>query len=580
MPGKLNIAFLWHMHQPYYRDPGSGKYILPWVRLHGIKGYLDMLEAVQRYGDVRVTFNLVPCLLRQLLDIGVREENDLYLDLALKPADSLEQHEKRILLKHFFSANPDNMVLRYPRYRNLLYRRSVNAAESDLENACRKFTVQDFRDLQVWFNLTWFGWAAEQKYPLISELKRKDRDFSEDEKLQLLALQRSILSQIPEMYASLWQQNRIEVSTTPFYHPILPLIVDNRAAKISQPDDAMPKHRFQRVEDAKVQLERGRDFIQQHLGVNPVGLWPSEGSVSPAVCELAAEVGFQWLATDENVLKATLQTSRRSSIYQTYLAFKDGPTLIFRDQYLSDAIGFRYARNTPKQSVDDFLGYLENCASTLTQPAKSVVAVILDGENAWEYFSDGGKGFFDELYSRISVHPRLRTTTIGDYITQYPAKTVLKPIFPASWINGSFRIWIGDPVKNEAWDRMAEAAQTLEQSECHASSREKAREWLLIAEGSDWFWWYGEPNHSEFEDEFDQLFRANLMQVYRELGLEIPSSLLLPIQWQRNRMADSPLFPMNPQIDGLQTTYYEWIGARAIHASDYSGAMNFGSGLV
>jgi len=581
MPGKLNICFLWHMHQPYYRDPSSGKYILPWVRLHSIKGYNDMLAAARRFEKIKVAFNFTPCLIKQLCDLVEGEETDLYYELSARPAADLELAEQKTILQYFFSANWETMVLRYPRYRDLLHRRGRRIADAELEGACLRLAEQDWRDLQVWFNLTWFGWAAEEEHPLIAQLKRKGRDFSEAEKTELLSLQKTILAGIIPAYQEVWQKNQIEISTSPFYHPILPLLIASYCARISQPQDEMPKSEFQRPGDAREQLVRGRAFIAEKFGKAPVGLWPSEGSVSPAVCELADEAGFIWLATDEAVLLATLGGGKREdAIYQSYRAYKDGPTCIFRDRFLSDAIGFRYSHNTARQAVDDLIGHLENIAAAQKSPEEHVVAIVLDGENAWEYFPDGGRSFFEELYGRLSKHPKLKTATVSEFVAEHPSNKILPPIFPASWIRGSFRIWIGDPVKNAAWERLQESANVIEQHERKPNAREatkKAREWLLIAEGSDWFWWYGEPNSSDFDAEFDQLFRFNLMKIYEELGLDIPEELLKPIE-RAEIEEELPLFPMQPVIDGRETTFYEWVGARSVRASEFSGSMNLSTG--
>jgi alpha-amylase/alpha-mannosidase (GH57 family) len=582
--GKLNVTFLWHMHQPFYRDPAEGKYILPWVRLHGIKGYTDMLEAVRHSGDVRVTFNFSPCLLKQIFDLTVGGETDLYADLSAKAPQDLEIVEKKLMLRHFFAANWDTMVLRYPRYRDLLYRRGRHIAEPDLEAALRRFTNQDLTDLQVWFNLTWFGWACEERYSLIAKLKRKGHDFSTEDKHQVLELQQQVINRLIPEYAAAWQEGLIEISISPFYHPILPLLVDNYSARISQPQDPMPKAVFRRPAEAREQLQRGMDYAQEKLGRKPVGLWPSEGSVSPAACELAHEVGFQWLATDEAVLLGTLgHGPREEVIYQSYRAFDNGPTIFFRDRYLSDAIGFRYARNTPKGAVDDFVGHLENIAKHQSSPPDSVAAVILDGENAWEYFPDSGRGFFEELYGRLADHPSLTTTTMGAFTQEHPVQTVLPPIFPASWINGSFRIWIGDPVKNLAWDRLKQTADLIDECSGKDSKKEAvacAREYLRVAEGSDWFWWYGEPNSSDYDREFDQLFRLNQIQIYKVLGLPVPEELTRPIALAQEEAKEQTLFPMQPVIDGRETTYYEWVGARVIRASDYSGSMYMSTPLL
>ncbi|MCX6640005.1 MAG: glycoside hydrolase family 57 protein [bacterium] len=584
MSGKLNVAFLWHMHQPYYRDPKNGKYILPWVRLHGLKGYSDMLAAIQKFGDVRVTFNFVPALLAQLDDLSSGRESDTYYDISLKPAEDLEPAEKKIMLKYFFSASWANMVMVHPRYRDLLNKRGRKMVESDIEDLSKRFTVQDFRDLQVWFNLAWIGWSAEDRYPIIGELKRKDRNFIEEDKRQLLDLQLQVLKDIIPNYRAAWDQGNIEISTTPFYHPILPLLVDNRSARISQPGDPMPGHSFLRPQDAREQLQRGLETAKQHFGRAPLGLWPSEGSVSPAVCELAGDTGFKWIATDENVLLATLNDVRREdSIYSSYLASIDGLTLFFRDHDLSDAVGFRYARNAPKRSADDLLGNLLNIAKSRPTPEESIVAIILDGENAWEYFPDGGKKFFEELYTQLTNHSLLQMCTFSEFAEKHPAKKILPPIFPASWINGSFRIWIGDPVKNLAWDRLGETAAFLDRQTAVATDTkvlEDAREHLYIAEGSDWFWWYGEPNHSVFEEEFDYLFRSNLIQIYREFGVEPPANLLEPIRVGGSRTSDSALFTIDPVIDGKETFFYEWIGAQEIDSDDFSGAMNLVSSVI
>ncbi|RJP73654.1 MAG: glycoside hydrolase family 57 [Candidatus Zixiibacteriota bacterium] len=578
MAGKLNVAFLWHMHQPDYRDPGTGQPLMPWVRLHGLKGYTDMLEAVRRFPEIRVTFNFAPVLVKQLVALTLEGQTDHYWDLTAKPGEELEIGERKHILRHFFSANWETMVLKYPRYRDLLHRRGRDVSEAELERAAGRFSDQDLRDLQVWFNLAWFGWAAEERHPQIREWKRKGRNFSEEDKLAVLQMQKEVLSRILPDYRAAWEQEAIEISASPFYHPILPLLVDSGAARICQPRDDMPDKPFMRPDDAREQLRRAMEYTKKHLGRAPEGLWPSEGSVSPKAAEFAGEAGFRWMATDEAVLMATLGRGKREEvIYQGYRTSPSGPDIVFRDRYLSDAIGFRYARNTAKQAVDDLLGHLQNIASHKAHPENHVAAVILDGENAWEYFSDGGRLFFEELYGRLSKHPRLRTATVGSYLKAHPPETVLPPLFPASWIRCSFRIWIGDPIKNVAWNRLRECGEMIDEYLKKPQKREaalRAREWLLVAEGSDWFWWYGEPNNSSFDAEFDQLFRLNLMQAYKELGVPVPPTLEHPIDVSE-MPEEVPLFPMEPIIDGKETTFYEWVGARVIKASDLSGAMTF-----
>jgi alpha-amylase/alpha-mannosidase (GH57 family) len=584
MSDKLNIAFLWHMHQPYYRDPVTGKYILPWVRLHAMKGYTDMLEAVQRFGEPKVTFNLVPCLIEQINDLATGRETDSYFDLSMKPAADISRSEQDLITTHFFSTNPETMIMPYPRYRELYLRRKRRGSRSYLDTKVKPFSNQEFCDLQVWFNLTWFGWAAEESHPVIGELKRKGRDYSEDDKKQVLQIQLEVLKDVLPAYKNAWNEGVIDISTTPFYHPILPLLVDNRVAKISQPQDLLPAETFSHPEDAQQQLKAGREYVHEILGSEPRGLWPSEGSVSSAACEMAGEAGFDWLATDERILLATLSGKNREEIlYHGYNSSDTGPAIFFRDQYLSDAIGFRYASNPSDVAVDDFMGHLENIAKSQKNPGKKVVAIILDGENAWEYFKDGGRDFLNLLYSRLAEHPRLRTCTFSEFLQENPPKRVLPDVFPASWIDGSFRIWIGDKVKNQAWDILTQTAADLQNASDKVETEtalKEAKNYLYRAEGSDWFWWYGEPNQSIFKPEFDQLFRLNLMQVYRELGLDVPESLLTPIGSYVTESEPGILFTIYPTIDGRETSYYEWIGAREIRSADYAGAMNLTSGLI
>jgi len=584
MSGKLNVSFLWHMHQPYYRDPKTGQYAMPWVRLHAVKGYRDMIEAVKRYGGKGVTFNLVPSLLLQLEDLASGKEVDVYQTLSSKAPEQLDIGEKSIILRHFFSANHDTMVLPFRRYRNLLKKRGNDLSNNGIESAIRRFSDIDLLDLQVWFNLTWSGWAVEEENSLIHELKKKGQYFTEDDKSSLLNLQLEVLKGIIPAYKKIWNKNLIDVSTTPFYHPILPLLVDNYAAAISQPRDPLPGKRFQHPEDAEVQLNRSRDFIKSKLGKEPDGLWPSEGSVSPIVCELAEKAGFKWLATDERILMATLPGLKREEIiYSGYQTANSGPIIYFRDQGLSDAIGFRYAKNPSEKSVSDFISHLEVIADSFKHSEEHIVAVILDGENAWEYFPDGGKEFFNQLYGRLHDHKKLQLTTFSDFTATHTEQKELPPIFPASWINGSFRIWIGDPIKNKAWEHLYNAAKLLDelkQKKTESTILQKAQELLYIAEGSDWFWWYGSPNTSSFDAEFDYLFRMNLMQIYEIAGIDTPEDLKLPLSSESSSIKVEDFFPIHPIINGRETHFYEWIGAVKVLSGDYAGAMNIGETLV
>jgi len=580
----LHVAFLWHMHQPYYVDPVRGSAQMPWVRLHATKGYLDMIWLADQCPEFHCTFNLTPVLVKQIQQLANDEVRDLWQELAAPPPAMLTPMQKASLLEHFFKANWDNMIRPYPRYWALLQKRGLNAAKINLEHMASHFSEQELRDLQVWFNLTWFGYATERLYPVIAELKRKGGGFTEEDKQTVFEQQRDILKNVLSYYKAVAERGQIELSTTPFFHPILPLVYNTELARRCMPGRDLPPT-FSRPEDARAHLALARDLHTEVFGKPPHGIWPSEGSVCPELIPMLQELGFEWFATDEEILWRSVAVVHpgkipdRTLLFQGYRAqFGDASAcLAFRERTLSDFIGFTAARNDPQRAADFLVGQLENIART-TVGADPLCAVILDGENAWEHFPDGGQMFLRTVYQRLSSHPEMQTTTFHDYFTLHPPAAIISTLHTGSWIHADFDIWIGDPEENRAWELLGQTRNFLQarvdRGEITADQHQKALQEIYAAEGSDWFWWYGGDFVTDNDLIFDDLFRTHLQNVYRICGATVPDVLKTNIcRSEVTQATCKPTDLVSPTIDGLITSYYEWMGAGVYEAGRNLVAM-------
>jgi alpha-amylase/alpha-mannosidase (GH57 family) len=597
MDKRLNIAFVWHMHQPIYKDPFTGEYTLPWVLLHGTKDYYDMAAILDEFPDIHQTFNLVPCLIEQINEYGSGKAADRYRAASLKAATDLTREDKCFILRNFFQANWDNMIKTAPRYWELLRKRGASNEQEDIETALRFFVPQDFLDLQVLFNLVWVDPHLRASDPFLAGLFRKGRGFTEDEKTRLLDRQIQIVNTILPKYAELMARGVIEVSTSPYYHPILPLLCDSFSARESMPGITLPRDRFVHPEDAAAQLRRGVTLYRDTFGREPQGLWPSEGSVSMDILKLVKAEGFKWLATDEEILAASLKrVIRRDSsgnchdpfLYRPYSVDADGSdlTVIFRDHVLSDLIGFDYAKMEPGAAAADLVSRLMHIHGMLDEPETHLVSIILDGENAWEGFRNDGRDFFVSLYSRLSRHPKLRCATVSEFLSRSRHREHLPRLHAGSWIGHNFKIWIGHPEDNAAWDFISEARAVLERHnreraaspENEGLDEKTAAAWdaLYAAEGSDWFWWYGEEHSSMSDEHFDSLFRQHIRRIYTLIGMEPPDSLDIPISSEAKGFKPqvTPAGYINPVIDGEVSNYFEWLSSGRIDRRFYGVAMH------
>lgn len=568
---QIHLCFLWHMHQPFYKDLLTGEYRLPWTRMHALKDYYGMVKILEEFPDVHQTFNLVPSLMVQIEEYASGRAVDPFLRAALKPAEDLTGAEQQFILQYFFQANPARMIQRYPRYAEL-YAAKLQAGPRP------HFGPVELRDLQVLSQLAWFDEEDVTADPDIVALIRKGSRFSLQDQAMLGAKQSAALARVLPVYREFAARGQIEVSTTPFYHPILPLICDSSIAEVSHPYVPLPS-RFVYPNDAREQIMRARDYTAANMGRVPAGMWPSEGSVSDAALALAAESGFTWAASDNGVLARTLQREASPSItYRPYLwEQKDQQIrMLFRDHQLSDLIGFVYSRMEAVKAAEHFLAEIrENCAPLLAAGRDALVPIILDGENAWEYYDQSGRPFLRELYGRIQADPTMQALTISEALGRVPAEP-LGRVFPGSWINANFDVWIGAEEDNRAWEALLRARRTYDDAAgASDEQRRVAYEELLIAEGSDWCWWYGPEHESANRPEFDQLFRAHLANVYRALQLTPPDELSRPILHLSDKSShDVPTGLIKPKIDGEVSSYFEWMGAGLYKVDGRSGAMH------
>jgi alpha-amylase/alpha-mannosidase (GH57 family) len=578
----IYLCFVWHMHQPFYKDLMTGEYHLPWTRMHALKDYYGMVQILEEFPDVHQTFNLVPSMMVQIQEYAAGEAADPFLRLALKPAEELTEDEQAFILKYFFQAHPSRMIRRYPRYGELY--EGWLAADRNPKRARHFFSPPTMRDLQVLSQLAWFDEEFQEKDQEVRQLLAKARGYSLDDQTLMGRKQLEIMRRVLPAYQKFAATGQVEISTTPFYHPILPLLCDTNIAGESHPYLPLPS-RFRYPGDARHQLARAQEYIAGEFGSAPVGLWPSEGSVSDEVLGIAAEMGFRWAATDNGVL--TRSIGRIAGCYETYRPYRWQQhgreiSLIFRDHFLSDLVGFVYSRMNPYEAAGHFLARIkDNCQVVLEAGQDALVPIILDGENAWEHYELNGRTFLRELYRRISEDSQVQALTVSEALARVEAQP-LDHIFPGSWINANFNIWIGAEEDNRAWDLLLMARQAYDRvigSEAGQalpeSQRKLAWEELLIAEGSDWCWWYGPEHHSDNKLEFDLLFRSHLANVYRALNLQPPDELSRPIlKVSGGELHHEPAAVIQPKIDGEVTSYFEWMGAGVFQVDERSGAMH------
>jgi len=590
---RIHLVVLWHMHQPQYRDPETGCYVLPWTRLHALKDYYGMVEMLREFPDFHATFNLVPALGIQLEEYASGEFNEPWFSLAYKNTDELTREDKTEILSRAFQVNHERLMARWPRFVELYeWSRPASGAQ-----AVVSFTPRDWRDLQILSQLAWMEESWFQKDEVTSRLASKGKDFAEKDKSTLREKQQELLRLVLPAYRDAAARGQIEISTTPFYHPILPLICDSDIARVANPSTPLPRRAFRRPEDAREQLQLARQYHEKTFGVKPVGLWPSEGSVSDQTLTIAAQEGFHWFGTDEGVLGRTLNIgfsrdingipANGDRLYKPWrVELGDKPiTGLFRDHHLSDLIGFIYSRMDAKSAAADLHSRLRQLGERVASTPPLTVCLFLDGENAWEYYAGNGREFLREFYRRIQSDSDFRALTASEAIAAASDIPTTAGIFPASWINANFDVWIGHSEDVAAWEllwdardvyaRAVEAKKKARPDAPTDAALKAAHESLLAAEGSDWCWWFG-PEHSTANDaEFDALYRKHLTGIYLALGQVAPEELAKPIKRHPEHAVQlAPTGFLRVKVDGRDTSYFEWLGAGLYSPERRGGSMH------
>ncbi|RME45358.1 MAG: glycoside hydrolase [Caldilineae bacterium] len=577
----LYLNLVWHQHQPLYYKDENGVYTRPWARAHATKDYYDMAALLQDYPGVHVTFNLTPVLIRQLDDLASGAK-DYYRVLSEIPAGNLTDDQKRFLLTRFFDANWDHVIARFPRYRELLDKRGPSADPNAIEAALTTFSEQDFRDLQVWWNLAWFDPSFLNVEPLKS-LVEKGRNFDEADKATLFAEVDRIVAQVIPLHKQMQDSGQIEVIVTPYAHPILPLLYATDLAAIGDPGALLPE-RFSYPNDAIAQVQQAVEVYQAHYGRPPRGMWPAEGAVAEEIVKFVADAGFTWMASGEPVLAKSLgmegftrdaneTVQEADALYRPYyVRFRDGPkvAIVFRDLRLSDLIGFEYSGDSGEAAAQDFLDRLEAIRARLKEEGATgphLVSVILDGENAWENYDNDGLAFLNALYRKLQASDTIQTITPSEYLARFPDQREIENLWPGAWFSSDYGTWIGEEEEKTAWEYLGRTRKMLADYDIYKKKQAPpdklaaAFDYMYLAEGSDWFWWYGSDQDSGTDEYFDEAFRALLRGVYQSLDEPVPDFVNVPIIPARAAPPTRPVQDvLSPQVDG-QTAPGEWDNA-------------------
>lgn len=555
----LHVAIVWHMHQPYYRDDVTGRFMLPWARLRASKDYGRMTRLAMRFPELRVTVNYVPSLFEQLAayadPAGV---DDPHRDLCLRPAADLTAADRRFLVGLTRGTGFAHRVRLFEPFLRMLD--TLAAADADA------LSVDELRDLQVWWMLAWIDPADIASDPDLLALASRGRGFAEADKAVVDARQMALLREVIPLYREAVASGRIEAMTSPAYHPILPLLIESASGRVARPALPLPTRPMHRRDDAVEQIRVALRTFERHVGVRPEGMWPSECALSPDAAALIALSGLRWAISDEHVLAASLKQPVRGDVASStrlYSPWRDssGLVMVFRDAELSNRIGFDYGGMATDDAVNDLVWRLEYVASQQPADRAWLVVLALDGENCWEHYEEDGNPFLERLYARLTSNHRLRTTHVGAFLDAHPETVQRLPrLWSGSWIDASFTTWIGDAQHNRAWNLLAAARDALETSGGPQANPRAYRE-LLIAEGSDWFWWFGCHHDSGIDAAWDELYRLHLRNAYRLLGRDVPGEVDAPILGgAAPRLDRAPLRPISPRPGAGDVAEWEAAG--------------------
>ena len=575
---KLSLAIYWHMHQPVYELEGT--YLMPWVRLHAVKDYLDMALILEKFPNLKLNFNIVPALLDSIIDYAENNCHDIHSELTASDTESLNDEEKAFILNNFFSSKYETMIYRSENYKNLFQKRFAK----DIPNI-EDFSEDEYSDLMALFNLVWIDPVHFERYPRLKELWEKQRGYTKDDRLEILDIQKQIIREIIPAYRKYIQQGRIELTTSPYYHAILPILIDVKASvKSVMTTEGLPQS-LGMLDDAKLQIRSALDRIEEVFGVRPKGIWPPELCLGPKTLNILAKEGIKWTISDEGVLsnsinfdfirdfKGNLNDPYHLLKVYTYQTKESDIDIIFRDRSIPNLINFEYAGINSEMASGDLYDKIKTIQNKLlVSPDEThLLTIASDCENCWENYQNDGRDFLENFYSLIVNDETLETVLISDYIDSDRHKKSLKKIHSGSWIDKTFQYWIGEPEKNKAWALLKKTKDDFEEFAKDNKNNPNlaiAKRELLIAEGSDWFWWYGEPNNSGQDFVFDYMFRERLKNVYLILGLNYPEYLDTTLIRAIEVPFKHPKRNISPRMDGLISSNDDWYNAGSISMLD------------
>lgn len=579
---KLSIAFYWHMHQPVYQLSPTGDFLMPWVRLHAVKDYLDMALWAKKFDKLKLNFNFVPVLINAIINYGENEAHDIHSRLTITPQDELTNEDKIFILNNFFDANYQTMILANPEYHRL-----YQIVQSSGTEDTSIFSNQEYADLMALFNLAWIDPSFKTSNSELKKLVKKGKNYTLEDRIAIIQIQRDIIKKIIPTIRKLIEKNKIEITTSPYYHPILPILLDYKNIK----KNSSPANDLQDLKtdlDAKMQTKMALDRIEEVFGKRPRGVWPSEQCVSAKTLEMLSSLGVEWSLSDEGILANSInfefEHDFKGYIKEPYHLLKtykyktstSDLKMVFRESTIPNLIGFEYQNHNPIATANDLYDRIKVLQSKiLSSPDNEhLLTIALDGENCWENYLEDGASFLKTLYTLITEDDSLETVLLSDYLEKTKEDKLLPKIASGSWINRNFKLWIDEPVKDIAWTYLKRVIQDFAnfvKREPLNPNIELARRELFICEGSDWFWWYGEPNDSGRDNIFDFLFRTHLKNVYRYLDLDTPKYLDDPLSdISTSKPSKYPKSLITPSINGKNVVDEddEWNNAGYIEIPD------------
>lgn len=578
MAKNLKIAFVWHFHQPSYQENNDGDFLMPWAGLHATKDYLSMLKYIDKFEGLKLNFNITPTLLDSI-ERYANGSLDACLKFLLCDENKLTEKDKAFIIDNYFDANYTNMVLPRKHYEKL-YKKKFLKEEIDTSI----YSNQDYADIITNFNLCWINKEFEADYPELKKLFAKEKNYSKKERQRVYEISTDIIKRIIPEFRKYFQEKKIEISTSPYYHPILPLLLNIN--ELHYPYSLnLPLNPKIMKEDANAQVQKAIKRFKEIFGKKPKGMWLSEQCISKDTVKLLNKNGIKWTISEFGILEETINREFPRDfegnlldpffLTNVYTLDKaENTNIIFSDSLFTNLIGFTYGNYDPVQSAQNLYEKIKNIQSKLqNSPNKNhIITIAMDGENCWECYPNNGKEFLEELFNLIVQDKTLKTVCLGEYLEKNKETTKLPNLSSGSWINRNFDLWIGEPVKNLAWSYIAttiEDFKSLKRKVKDEELLEAAQNEIHVAQSSDWFWWYGEPNDSGRDYIFDHLFRERLKNVYRILGVEYPQYLDLPLISMVGKPIRNPRKKITPYIDGTKSIFSDnWKDAGCIFLPD------------